>query len=172
MRPRPPYAANYRMYSYLTAELPEVVAANFLADMARQAISGHSMGGHGALTLALKNPGRFRSVSAFAPICAPATVPWGEKAFRGYLGSDRAAWDRHDAFALIENGARVAEMLVDQGEDDVFLDSQLKPEMLRLACARADIPLTYRLQPGYDHSYWFIASFIDDHLRWHAERLR
>jgi S-formylglutathione hydrolase len=139
--------------------------------MGRQAISGHSMGGHGALTIALRNPGRFRSVSAFAPIVAPSRVPWGEKALGGYLGADRAAWRAYDAVALIEDGARVPELLVDQGEADAFLDTQLKPELLERACADAGIPLTLRRQPGYDHSYFTIATFIEDHLRWHAERL-
>ncbi len=167
----PPFAGNYRMYSYITRELPQVIAANFLADMARQSIAGHSMGGHGALTIALKNPGAFKAVSAFSPIVAPGQVPWGEKALGGYLGADRAKWRAHDAVALIEDGARVADILVDQGDADTFLEGQLRPELLAAACKAAGIPLTLRLQPGYDHSYYFIASFIDDHLRWHAERL-
>lgn len=167
----PPWSANYRMYSYLVRELPALIGAEFPADMARQAISGHSMGGHGALTLALRNPERFRSVSAFAPIVSPMSCPWGEKALTGYLGADRTAWRPHDAVALIEDGARVADILVDQGEADPFLDKELKPELLQAACARAGQPLTLRRQPGYDHSYYFIASFIEDHLRWHAERL-
>ena len=166
-----PFAANYRMYAYLTGELPDMIAAHFPADMARQSIMGHSMGGHGALTLALRNPGRFRAVSAFAPIVAPGQVPWGEKALGGYLGPDRAAWRAHDAVALIADGARVADILVDQGAADTFLHDQLRPELLAAACAAAGIPLTLRMQPGYDHSYYFIASFIEDHLRWHAERL-
>ncbi len=169
---QPPFAANYRMYSYITRELPALIATNFSANVAKQGISGHSMGGHGALTIALKNPGLFKSVSAFAPIVAPSQVPWGEKALGGYLGPDRAEWRAHDAVALIEDGARVADILVDQGDADNFLAQQLRPELLQAACARAGIPLTLRLQPGYDHSYYFIASFIDDHLRWHAERLR
>ena len=169
---QPPFDANYRMYSYITRELPGVIAANFPADMARQSITGHSMGGHGALTLALRNPGTFKAVSAFAPIVAPSQVPWGEKALGGYLGPDRGAWAKHDAVALIEDGARLADILVDQGEADTFLASQLRPDLLAAACAAAGIALTLRLQPGYDHSYYFIASFIDDHLRWHAERLR
>jgi S-formylglutathione hydrolase len=166
-----PWAANYRMESYIASELPEVIAANFPADMGRQGLTGHSMGGHGALTLALKNPGRWKSVSAFAPITSPLRCPWGEKALGGYLGPDRAAWRRHDATALIEDGARVADLLVDQGEADNFLEAQLKPELLEAACATAGIPLTLRRQSGYDHSYYFIASFMEDHLRWHAERL-
>jgi S-formylglutathione hydrolase len=167
-----PYAANYRMYSYVTAELPDLVAEIFQADMARQGIMGHSMGGHGALTIALRNPDRYRGVSAFAPIVAPSRVPWGEKALGRYLGADRAAWRKHDAVALIEDGARVAELLVDQGEADSFLAEQLRPELLEKACAEAGISLTLRLHPGYDHSYYFISTFMADHLRWHAERLK
>lgn len=167
----PPYDRSYRMYSYLTEELPALVAAHFPADMARQAIMGHSMGGHGALTLALRNPDRYLSYSAFAPIAAPSRVPWGEKALGGYLGSDRAAWRKHDAVALIEDGARLDALLVDQGEADAFLAQQLRPELLEAACAAAGIPLTLRMQPGYDHSYYFISSFMADHLRWHGARL-
>jgi S-formylglutathione hydrolase len=167
----PPWAQHYRMESYIVSELPEAVAANFPVDMARQGLTGHSMGGHGALTLALKNPGRWKSVSAFAPISSPRRCPWGEKALGGYLGPDRQAWRRHDATALIEDGARVEGLLVDQGEADNFLDGQLKPDLLEAACRAAGIPLTLRHQHGYDHSYYFIASFMDDHLRWHAERL-
>lgn len=166
-----PWAPHYRMRSYIERELPELIAANFPVDMARQGISGHSMGGHGALTIALRNPGRFRSVSAFAPIASPMRCPWGEKALGGYLGADRAAWRNYDATALIEDGARVRDILVDQGEADSFLESQLKPELLEAACAAAGIPLTLRRQPGYDHSYYFIASFIEDHLRWHRARM-
>ena len=166
-----PWAANYRMESYIVSELPEVVAADFPVDMHRQGLTGHSMGGHGALTLALKHPGRWKSVSAFAPINSPMRCPWGEKALSGYLGPDRHGWRRHDATALIEDGARIDDLLVDQGEADDFLDGQLKPDLLEEACRTAGIPLTLRRQPGYDHSYYFIASFMDDHLRWHAERL-
>jgi S-formylglutathione hydrolase len=129
------------------------------------------MGGHGALTLALRNPGRYRSVSAFAPIVAPSQVPWGEKALGRYLGPDRAAWRAHDSVALIEDGARVPQILVDQGGADTFLDRELKPELLEAACRDAAIPLTLRIQPGYDHSYYFISTFMEDHLRWHRERL-
>jgi S-formylglutathione hydrolase len=166
-----PWAANYRMESYIVSELPELIAANFPVDMGRQGLMGHSMGGHGALTLALKNPGRWRSVSAFAPIASPMRCPWGEKALGGYLGADRAAWRRYDATALLEDGARLPELLVDQGEADNFLEGQLKPELLEAACRKAGVKLTLRHQYGYDHSYYFIASFMGDHLRWHAERL-
>jgi len=166
-----PYAANYRMGSYIRDELPDIVASAFPIDRERQGIMGHSMGGHGALTLALANPGRYRSVSAFAPIAAPSQVPWGMKALGRYLGPDRAAWRRHDAVALIEDGARLPELLVDQGEADAFLEEQLRPDLLRAACADAGIPLTLRMQPGYDHSYYFISTFMADHLRWHAARL-
>jgi S-formylglutathione hydrolase len=166
-----PFAANYHMYSYVTEELPTLVAGQFPADMERQAITGHSMGGHGALTIALRNPGRFRSVSAFAPIVAPMQVPWGEKALAGYLGSDRSAWRGHDAVALIEDGARVDELLVDQGTADTFLAEQLRPQLLSEACASAGIRLNLRMQEGYDHSYYFISTFMEKHLRWHAARL-
>jgi S-formylglutathione hydrolase len=167
-----PYAANYRMYSYLTDELPELIARSFPADMARQSVTGHSMGGHGALTIALKNPGRFRSVSAFAPIVAPSEVPWGQKALGRYLGEERSAWRRYDSCALIEDGGRLPDLLVDQGDADPFLEPQLHPHRLAAACEEAGIRLTLRMQPGYDHSYYFISTFMEGHLRWHAERLR
>jgi S-formylglutathione hydrolase len=166
-----PFARNYRMWSYVTDELPALVAAHFPADMARQSILGHSMGGHGALTVGLTFPERFKAVSAFAPIVAPSQVPWGEKALRGYLGPDRAAWRKHDAVALIEDGARVPALLVDQGEADAFLATQLRPELLEAACAKAGIALTLRRQAGYDHSYYFISTFMGEHLTWHAKRL-
>jgi S-formylglutathione hydrolase len=166
-----PYARHYRMWSYVGEELPALVAAHFPVDIERQSVMGHSMGGHGALTLALRHPGRFRAASAFAPIVDPAEVPWGRKALGGYLGPDRAAWRRHDAVALVEDGARGPDMLVDQGEADGFLGEQLRPERLEAACRAAGQPFTLRLQPGYDHSYYFVASFMEDHLRWHAERL-
>jgi S-formylglutathione hydrolase len=166
-----PWAPAYRMWSYAIEELPAVVANHFPIDQTRQGITGHSMGGHGALTLALRNPGRFRSVSAFAPIVAPGQVPWGEKALGNYLGSDRSAWRAHDAVALIEDGARLDELLVDVGDADPFLERELKPELLEQVCAAAGIPLTLRRQPGYDHSYYFISTFMADHVRWHAERL-
>lgn len=166
-----PWAANFRMRSYIESELPEVIGAYFPADMARQSIMGHSMGGHGALTISLRNPGRFRATSAFAPIVSPLHCPWGEKALGGYLGADRAAWREYDACALIEDGARVPELLVDQGGADNFLKEQLKPELLEAACAKAGIPLTLGLREGYDHSYYFISTFMEPHLRWHHERL-
>jgi S-formylglutathione hydrolase len=167
-----PWAANYRMWSYVTEELPALVAAEFAVDMDRQGITGHSMGGHGALTVALNFPDRFRSVSAFAPIVAPSQVPWGQKALAGYLGDGRAEWRKHDAVALIEDGARVKELLVDVGTADTFLDTELRPELLEKACDDAGIALTLRRQPGYDHSYYFISTFMAEHVRWHAERLR
>ncbi len=166
-----PWAPHFRMESWIINELPEIVADNFAADLGRQSITGHSMGGHGALTLALKNPGRFRSVSAFAPIVAPSQVPWGQKALPLYLGDDPAAWAAHDAVALIGAGHRVAELLIDQGLADNFLENQLQPERLEAACTAAGIPLTLRRHAGYDHGYWFIQSFVEDHLRWHAARL-
>ncbi len=168
---RQPFAENYRMWSYVTEELPELIAGHFPVDPKRQSILGHSMGGHGALTIGLRHPGHYRAVSAFAPIVAPSKVPWGIKALDGYLGDDRTTWRRHDAVALIEDGARVSDLLVDYGDADQFLTEQLRPELLQRACAQADIPLTLRRQPGYDHSYYFISTFMDDHLRWHAARL-
>ena len=166
-----PWSAHYRMRSYVERELPTIVAAAFPADMTRQSITGHSMGGHGALTIALRNRDRFRAVSAFAPIVSPMRCGWGEKALGGYLGPDRDHWRAYDACALIEDGARVPAILVDQGAADSFLTDQLKPELLRDACADTDIDLTLRMQPGYDHSYYFISTFMTDHLRWHAARL-
>ncbi|KRB83036.1 S-formylglutathione hydrolase [Sphingomonas sp. Root710] len=166
-----PFARHYKMWSYVTGELPGLIAEHFPADMGRQSITGHSMGGHGALTIGLTFPDRFRSVSAFAPIVAPGQVPWGHKALGNYLGQDRASWRKHDAVALIEDGARVKELLVDQGEADGFLATQLKPSLLAGACVDAGIELTLRIHPGYDHSYYFISTFMEDHLRWHAARL-
>ena len=167
-----PWAKHFRMWSYVTDELPALVAAEFPADMERQGIMGHSMGGHGALTVALRNPERFRSVSAFAPIVAPSQVPWGQKALGGYFGDEPDKWKQHDAVALIDGGARVPELLVDIGEADPFLDKELRPELLEHACAGAGIPLELNRRPGYDHSYYFISTFMADHLRGHAERLR
>ncbi len=166
-----PWAPHFRMRSYIEDELPALVAAHFPVDRARQGITGHSMGGHGALTIALRNPGRFKSVSAFAPIVAPSQVPWGHKALGGYLGEDRAAWREYDAVSLIQDGARLPDLLVDQGEADNFLTDQLRPDLLAAACAAAGIPLTLRMQPGYDHSYYFISTFMAEHLRWHGARL-
>jgi S-formylglutathione hydrolase len=165
-----PWAACYRMESYCVHELPALVEQHFPASAAR-GIFGHSMGGHGALTLALRHRGRYRSVSALAPICNPAAVPWGEKAFSAYLGPDRARWLEHDASALLSRGRLDTELLVDQGLADKFLTSQLRPEALEAAAAAAGQPLTLRRHDGYDHSYWFIQTFVDDHLRWHAARL-
>ena len=167
-----PWAPHFRMWSYITDELPALIADEYPVDMERQAITGHSMGGHGALTIALRHPERFRSVSAFAPIVAPTQVPWGQKALGRYLGEDRSRWRAHDAIALIEDGARVSGLLVDQGLADPFIASQLKPELLEQACAKAGVPLILRRQTGYDHGYYFVSSVMADHLAWHAERLR
>jgi S-formylglutathione hydrolase len=166
-----PWSKNFQMRDYIENELSKLVASEFPADMARQAITGHSMGGHGALTIALRNPERFRSVSAFAPIVSPLSCPWGEKALGGYLGQDAAAWREYDACALIDDGARLPDLLVDQGEGDSFLQEQLKTHLLSEACERAGQPATIRMQPGYDHSYYFISSFMAEHVAWHAERL-
>ncbi len=166
-----PWSRNYRMKSYIEKELPGLVEGGLPADMSKQSIMGHSMGGHGALTIALRNPGRFKAVSALAPISSPMRCPWGEKALGGYLGQNRDAWTTYDATALIAGGAKVNDILVDQGTADGFLQTQLKPELLQEACDKAGIPLTLRMQGGYDHSYFFIATFIEDHLRWHAARL-
>ncbi|MGY0799964.1 S-formylglutathione hydrolase [Lysobacter sp. A286] len=168
---REPWAAQYRMYDYLVQELPALVDAHFPTTTAR-AISGHSMGGHGALVIALRNPGMYRSVSAFAPIGAPSQVPWGEKAFTRYLGDDREQWKQWDASALIAGVDERLPLLIDQGDADDFLQAQLKPELLRAACEAAGHPLTLRLQPGYDHSYYFIASFIGEHIAYHAKALK
>jgi len=167
-----PFARNYRMWSYVTTELPALLAAHFPADMSRQSVLGHSMGGHGALTVVLRHPGCYRAASAFSPIVAPSEVPWGIKALGGYLGPDKTTWRKHDAVALIEDGARASDLLVDYGDADPFLATQLRPELLQTACEKANIPLTLRRQPGYDHSYYFISTFMDDHLRWHAARLK
>ena len=169
---REPWEANFRMWSYVTDELPVLVASEFPVDMERQGITGHSMGGHGALTVALMHPDRFRSVSAFAPIGAPSQVPWGQKALAGYLGENRVAWRRHDAVALIEDGARLSEILVDVGDADPFIEKELRPDLLERACDDAGIALTLRRQGGYDHSYYFISTFMAGHIAWHAERLK
>lgn len=163
-----PWSKAYRMYSYITKELPEVLKANFEADWSRQGITGHSMGGHGALTIHLKHPDVYRSVSAFSPIVAPMQVPWGQKAFRGYLGEDQEAWKAYDATELVKARPSQATILIDQGTDDNFLEEQLRPEIFEKACEEAGQPLQLRMQKGYDHSYFFIATFIEDHLRHHA----
>ena len=166
-----PYADNYRMASYVLDELPRLVGASFAVDLDRQGVFGHSMGGHGALTLALKNPDRFRSVSAFAPICRPSIAGWSRPAFEKYLGPDARAWRAYDAVSLIEDGHRVKELLVDQGSADSFLADGLHPGLLQQACKDAGVPLTLNMREGYDHSYFFISSFMESHLRWHAARL-
>ena len=166
-----PFSTYYRMNTYLTDELPALIASEFPADMDRQGIFGHSMGGHGALTIALKNADRFRTCSAFAPIVHPSTAHWSVDAFTKFLGSDQAAWRSYDAVSLIEDGKRFPELLVDQGSADGFLDNGLQPWLLEKACADAGLPLTLNMREGYDHSYFFISTFMDDHLRWHAQRL-
>jgi S-formylglutathione hydrolase len=166
-----PWSENYRMYTYLTEELPAFVAEHFRVDMSRQGIFGHSMGGHGAMTIALKNPDRFRSCSAFAPIVQPSTADWSVPAFEKYLGADQAAWRQYDACALVEDGARFPEFLIDQGKADSFLENGLRPWLFEDAVKGKDIGLTLRMHERYDHSYYFISTFMDDHLRWHAERL-
>jgi len=166
-----PWAAHYRMYDYVVDELPALIESNFPATDAR-AVSGHSMGGHGALVVALRNPGRYRSVSAFSPIVAPMRVPWGEKAFGAYLGDDRAAWARYDACELVKASADKLPLLVEQGAADEFLDAQLQPQLLQAACEAAGHPLQLRMRPGHDHSYYFIASFIGEHIAHHAAALK
>ena len=168
---REPWAKHYRMYDYITGELPALVDAHFPTTTAR-GISGHSMGGHGALMVALRNPGMFRSVSAFSPIVAPSQVPWGEKAFSAYLGGDREAWKQWDATALIAKAGERLPLLIDQGDADNFLDEQLRPHLLREACEAVGHPITLRIQPGYDHSYYFIASFIGEHIAHHAKAMK
>lgn len=167
-----PWRKHYRMRSYIERELPELVAANFPLEMSRQSITGHSMGGHGALSIGLRNPDHFRSISAFSPIVAPSQVPWGEKALGRYLGDDRSSWREYDAVALIEDGTRHDHILVDQGTADDFLEDQLKTSLLSLACAKAGMEPTIRMQEGYDHSYYFISTFMAEHVAWHAERLK
>ena len=166
-----PWRRNYRMYSYVTAELREIVAANFPANADRQGVFGHSMGGHGALICALKNPGLYRSVSAFAPVCAPMRCPWGQKAFRNYLGDSTESWRQYDATELVRRRPFGRPILVDQGTEDQFLREQLHPEMLEEACRTAGQPLILRRQQGYDHSYYFISTFMADHLRHHHQQL-
>jgi S-formylglutathione hydrolase len=166
-----PYSENYRMYSYIVDELAALVASEFPVDLGRQGIFGHSMGGHGALTIALKNPDRFKSCSAFAPIVNPSTADWSRPAFEKYLGKGETAWRAYDAVSLIEDGKRFPEFLVDQGTADGFLTTGLRPELLADACRRAGIPLTLNMREGYDHSYFFISTFMADHIGWHAARL-
>ncbi|MGU3574280.1 S-formylglutathione hydrolase [Brucellaceae bacterium C25G] len=168
---QPPFDKNYQMERYITQELPQLVAQNFPLDLTRQSIFGHSMGGHGAITIALKNPGTFKSVSAFAPIAQPSTAGWSKPALEKYLGTDQSQWRAYDSTHLIEDGYRVPELLIDQGTSDSFLDDGLRPKLLEQTCKKASIPLTLNMREGYDHSYYFISSFMDDHLRWHAERL-
>ena len=166
-----PWSEHYHMYDYIVDELPALVSANFPVESGAQGIFGHSMGGHGALTIALKNQGRFKSVSAFAPIVAPTQCPWGHKALGGYLGDDQTAWAAHDACELIADASERLPLFVDQGDADGFLDEQLKPHLLEEACAKAGHPLTLRMQPGYDHSYYFIATFMGDHVAHHADAM-
>ncbi|WP_113486816.1 S-formylglutathione hydrolase [Rhizobium cremeum] len=166
-----PWSENYQMYTYITQELPALVAEHFRVDMDRQGIFGHSMGGHGAMTIALKNPATYRSCSAFAPIVSPSTADWTPDAFTKYLGEDQAAWRPYDACALVEDGARFPEFLIDQGKADSFLETGLKPWLFEEAIKGTDIGLTLRMHERYDHSYFFISTFMDDHLKWHAERL-
>ena len=167
-----PWKPHYRMWDYIVHELPELVTGNFAIDAEAMGITGHSMGGHGALVVALRNPGRYRSVSAFSPIVAPSQVPWGEKALGAYLGDDRDAWSRYDAVELVKSAKERLPLLVDQGDADEFLETQLRPQLLQAACEAAGHPLTLRLQPGYDHSYYFIASFIGEHIAHHAAALK
>ena len=166
-----PWASHYQMESFVVEDLPGLLGGLEGLDLTRVSICGHSMGGHGAMTLALKHPGTYRSVSAFSPICNPTDCPWGCKAFKAYLGEDQAEWQQHDASVLIRSGAAQVPLLVDQGAADAFLDDQLKPDALKAACDLAGFPLTYREHGGFDHSYFFIASFIEDHLRFHAKFL-
>nr|WP_298410720.1 S-formylglutathione hydrolase [uncultured Halomonas sp.] len=166
-----PWSKHYRMYDYVNEELASVVRQHFPVN-GRESISGHSMGGHGALIMALRQPGRYASVSAFSPVVNPSEVPWGQKAFSNYLGDDRGKWTQYDACELVAKGASRQPLFIDQGEDDNFLEEQLKPEHLEAACEKRDHPLTLRRQPGYDHSYYFIATFIEEHLRYHAKHLK
>lgn len=166
-----PWSEHFQMYSYITEELPALVAEHFRVDMDRQGIFGHSMGGHGAMTMALKNPERFKSCSAFAPIVNPLTADWTQDAFEKYLGADRTKWREYDACALVEDGARFPEFLIDQGKADSFLETGLKPWLFEEVIQGTDIGLTLRMHERYDHSYYFISTFMDDHLKWHAERL-
>jgi len=168
---QPPWATHYHMYDYVTDELPGLIEANFPVIPGKRAISGHSMGGHGALICALKNPGMYASVSAFSPICNPVVSPWGEGCFGAYLGDDRKAWEAYDATCLVNAGAPLPAALIDQGTDDEFLQAQLFPQHLQAACAARNIPLSLRMQEGYDHSYHFIATFIGEHLAFHSKTM-
>ncbi|MGI2171579.1 S-formylglutathione hydrolase [Shewanella sp. MF05960] len=168
---KPPFDQHYKMYDYVVSELPALIEAHFPVTNQRS-ISGHSMGGHGALTIALKNPNQFNSVSAFSPICHPMDCPWGIKAFRGYLGDDQQQWQQYDSCELMQNSQQFVPALVDQGSNDNFLDEQLKPQALVNIAKNKGYPLELRMQPGYDHSYYFIATFIEDHLRFHAKHLQ
>ena len=170
-----PWSANYQMYDYITKELPPVIFDNFPGDPERHGLTGHSMGGHGALTIGLRNPDMFRSLSAFAPICTTLHSPWGQKALGYYLGDDKSAWQDHDACEVARRSGSVTKydrILVDQGADDPFLAEQLKPELLEAACKESGLPLELHIHKGYDHGYYFISTFIEEHLRFHAERLR
>ncbi|WP_347564625.1 S-formylglutathione hydrolase [Alteromonas sp. 5E99-2] len=167
----PPFNQHYHMRDYIEKELPEVVAQTFPVDLKRQSITGHSMGGHGALTIALRNPEQFKSVSAFAPIVAPMQCSWGQKALSGYLGTNPEIWREYDTCALIEDGAKVPDILVDQGTADNFLAEQLGTEHLRTVCENTNQTATIRMQEGYDHSYYFIATFMPEHIAWHADKL-
>ena len=166
-----PWSKHFRMYDYVVDELPQLIAAAYPVDAKRFGITGHSMGGHGALTIALKNPDRYKSVSAFSPIVAPAQVPWGHKAFGAYLGTDHHSWAEYDACALMASRGWARDILIDQGDADEFLTTQLKPELFAEACRKRNVALTLRMQQGYDHSYYFISTFMAEHVRWHAERL-
>ena len=166
-----PYGQHYKMYDYIVTELPSLINSNFPVDSKTQSISGHSMGGHGALTIALRNPGSYQSVSAFAPICAPNQCPWGQKAFSGYFGQNKALWHQHDATLLVDSATERLPILIDQGDADGFLVEQLRPALFEEACHRNDHPLELRMHTGYDHSYFFIATFIEDHLNFHAKAL-
>ena len=167
-----PWSEHFQMRSYIERDLPEIIAANFPVDMSRQGITGHSMGGHGALTIGLRNPQTFASISAFAPIVNPMNCPWGDKALSLYLGDDKSSWRQYDACALIEDGARAQPLLIDQGLADYFLQEQLMPERLEAQCRAAGIDLSFRQHAGYDHGYGFISTFMSDHIAWHAGRLR
>ena len=166
-----PWAENFNMYNYVVEELVELIQNHFPVDENRIGLSGHSMGGHGALTIAIKNPEIFKSVSAFSPICNPVKIPWGQKAFTKYLGKDESSWDDYDSCRLIQKHGWQKEILIDQGEDDEFLADQLKPESFAKACEKKNVSLTLRMQPGFDHSYFFIATFIQDHIDWHSQKL-